>query len=545
MHVKSTLLPQGVFVSWIICSCLGCGQQTEVAVVPPPAPTNSTPAISEPSSLSPNPADEQTGKPAGVETWDVIYLEGVKAGYRKTVEQTIEKDGRQFLFIQDDSYLNVKRFGQQTAQDMHVSQKSFESPAGDVLACEVTQNLGPTSEVTRGDVRAVVVDKPYQGPLPREMVLKTFRGDKTDTTSIPWPAETRGFFAIEQSLLRQPMKPGETRTLSCFLAIFNQVAKVLLLARDKESTDLLSGKADLLKIEVTTWLPDGNKLEGTIWTDGQGEALKNSLDFMKQVIYRTTKEIALEKSSGPLLDVAMTTVKLSHPLENAWDTKKVVYRVELTSGDPLKVFVSGPTQQLKSTGPHSAELTVRALRPETPLPADLPPGAPPTDADRQPNGLIQSDDPRVTKLAAEAVPDEKDPWRLAMALERFVKEKITKVNFSQAFATAADVAQQLEGDCTEHAVLLAALARARGIPARVAMGLVYMPTDPGFAYHMWTEVYVSDRWIPLDATMGLGGIGADHIKLAESNLQGASAYASFLPVAQVLGKLKIEVIKAE
>ena len=41
-------------------------------------------------------------------------------------------------------------------------------------------------------------------------------------------------------------------------------------------------------------------------------------------------------------------------------------------------------------------------------------------------------------------------------------------------ATAAEVARSREGDCTEHAVLLAALARARGIPARVAMGLVYV-----------------------------------------------------------------------
>ena len=91
-------------------------------------------------------------------------------------------------------------------------------------------------------------------------------------------------------------------------------------------------------------------------------------------------------------------------------------------------------------------------------------------------------------------------------------------NFSQAFATAAEVARSLEGDCTEHAVLLAALCRARKIPARVAFGLVYYPPQKGFAYHMWNEVWIADRWVPLDATLGLGGIGADHIKLGDSNL---------------------------
>jgi transglutaminase/protease-like cytokinesis protein 3 len=118
-------------------------------------------------------------------------------------------------------------------------------------------------------------------------------------------------------------------------------------------------------------------------------------------------------------------------------------------------------------------------------------------------------------------------------------------NFSQAFATAAEVARSLEGDCTEHAVLLAALCRARKIPARVAFGLVYYPPQKGFAYHMWNEVWIADRWVPLDATLGLSGIGGDHIKLADSNLAGASAYSAMLPVIQVFGRLDLEVVQAE
>ena len=122
---------------------------------------------------------------------------------------------------------------------------------------------------------------------------------------------------------------------------------------------------------------------------------------------------------------------------------------------------------------------------------------------------------------------------------------IAAKNFSQAFATAAEVAESLEGDCTEHAVLLAAMARSRGIPARVAMGLVYMEGRQSLGYHMWNEVYVGGRWIGLDATLGRGGIGGGHLKLATSNLQGASALSSFLPVATVLGRLKIEVLDAQ
>jgi hypothetical protein len=106
------------------------------------------------------------------------------------------------------------------------------------------------------------------------------------------------------------------------------------------------------------------------------------------------------------------------------------------------------------------------------------------------------------------------------------------------------VAETKEGDCTEHAVLLMALCRARKIPARGAMGLVYYPPLQGFAYHMWTEVWMEDRWVPLDATLGNGGIGAAHLKLAHSNLKGSDKYSAFLPVHAVLGKLKLEVVDA-
>jgi transglutaminase-like putative cysteine protease len=148
-------------------------------------------------------------------------------------------------------------------------------------------------------------------------------------------------------------------------------------------------------------------------------------------------------------------------------------------------------------------------------------------------------------MASEAAGDGADPWIVALALEQFVRSTIRQVNFSQAFATAADVAENPQGDCTEHAVLLAGLARARGIPARVAIGLVYISAAKGFGYHMWNEVWIDDRWIPLDATLAQGGIGAAHLKLTDSNLKGASAYSSFLPVAQVMGQLKIEVLEVE
>jgi transglutaminase-like putative cysteine protease len=77
------------------------------------------------------------------------------------------------------------------------------------------------------------------------------------------------------------------------------------------------------------------------------------------------------------------------------------------------------------------------------------------------------------------------------------------------------------------------------------MGLVYLEAGQRLAYHMWTEVWVDGRWRPLDATLGQGGIGAGHLKLATSALAGEAAYTSLLPVLQVVGRLKISLVEAE
>ena len=158
---------------------------------------------------------------------------------------------------------------------------------------------------------------------------------------------------------------------------------------------------------------------------------------------------------------------------------------------------------------------------------------------------MQSDDPQIAALAKEAAGGQSDPWKAALSLEKFVNHYISGKNYSRAFSTAVEVAQSREGACTQHAVLLAALARARGIPCRVAIGLVYTEGRPGFAFHMWDEVWVADRWIALDATRGAGGIGAGYLKLADSSLRGEAAYSCFLPVTEVIGQTKIEILEVE
>ena len=320
----------------------------------------------------------------------------------------------------------------------------------------------------------------------------------------------------------------------------------------EEQVDLLSGTGRLLRIDGVDHLADaqGRKtdIKGVYWADATGLVLKSRIDVMNIDTYRVTKEIAQAKITGRV-DLGETTlVKVDRPIPHVHDAKSARYRIHIDDGDPVAAFPSGVSQAVKRIDEHTAEVTVRAVRPEAhdagkkdaAASADAP-----TDLDRKPNNFIQSDDPLIVAQANEAVGSETDPWKQALALEAFVHKAMAIADFSPAFATAAEAARSRRGDCKAHAVYLAALARAKKIPARVAVGLVYMPQAQTFGGHMWTEVYVGGRWIPLDATLGKGGIGGGHLQIGQSSMSGVAAYNVFFPVIQVIGRLKIEVLDGE
>ncbi|HKI19182.1 MAG TPA: transglutaminase-like domain-containing protein, partial [Isosphaeraceae bacterium] len=116
-------------------------------------------------------------------------------------------------------------------------------------------------------------------------------------------------------------------------------------------------------------------------------------------------------------------------------------------------------------------------------------------------------------------------------------------SFSVAFASAGEVARNRAGDCTEHAVLAAAMYRAAGIPSRVVVGLIYVESREGFGYHMWNEVFINGRWVALDSSWNQSEVDAVHIKLSDTSLEGVSPFEAFLPVARVMGKVEIEPIE--
>ncbi|MGH6950556.1 MAG: transglutaminase-like domain-containing protein, partial [Vitreimonas sp.] len=82
--------------------------------------------------------------------------------------------------------------------------------------------------------------------------------------------------------------------------------------------------------------------------------------------------------------------------------------------------------------------------------------------------------------------------------------------------SALDTVTRRAGDCTEAAVLLAALGRAAGIPTRVASGLAYSRASyhgvsNAFVPHSWTLAFVDGQWRSFD--LALEAFDSTHIAL--------------------------------
>ena len=111
--------------------------------------------------------------------------------------------------------------------------------------------------------------------------------------------------------------------------------------------------------------------------------------------------------------------------------------------------------------------------------------------------------------------------------------------------SAREVLRTKVGDCNEHTALYVAMARALGIPARIAVGLVYI--HGAFYYHAWPEVYLQEGlgtgdvglWLPVDPTLNQFPADATHLRLARGGLDKQTV------ILPLMGKLTMDVLDVE
>lgn len=471
------------------------------------------------------------------ESWGAIVLQGEKIGHTMEKVERLTHDKIDYVRTTTVEQMQIQRAGQPLK--VTVENVFLESDHGYLK--QFSTKIDQAGSITR-----------FTGHVSddgKTLSVATQGGSNTAVAndSIPWQPENGGLHAVHRLFTDPPIEAGKQRSVTALVPSMNRAAKFVIQGQEKEAVAMLDGSTvTLLKTKYLTEIDGQPPMESIAWVDDAGEIVKMTSPVQNFEIYRCSKQFALSPNKTVSFDLALDTIVPVEGMPQKVDQlDELTYLLKLKTGDPAKIFASSSNQKVTGIDEHSAKLQVWRIAPNSTLPAELPKSGKPTDADLAASPLVQVDAPAVQQLKRQAAIQGSDPGKQAIELERFVHETIDEKNFSQGFLSAAEVAQGKTGDCTEHAVLLMALLRAQGIPARGALGLVYVDygEKKGFAYHMWTEAWVGDRWLPLDATRGKGGIGVEYIKVTQTDLSGSGAFAAFMPVTQVIGQLEIDVSK--
>jgi hypothetical protein len=155
---------------------------------------------------------------------------------------------------------------------------------------------------------------------------------------------------------------------------------------------------------------------------------------------------------------------------------------------------------------------------------------------RRPTAWLQSDHRKLRAIAAPVARLKVSDTRKMQMLLAKARPYLGRIDFVGHYS-ALDALNRRAGDCTEAAVILAALGRAAGIPTKVANGLVYSRekyhgVSNAFLPHSWTLAYVDGEWLSFD--LALDDFDATHIAISVGDGDSRS-----LAAASQLGSLLV------
>ena len=460
------------------------------------------------------------------ERWAVIQIEGTKVGTVHSRRTSLERDGAKLVKSHAESNIKIVRGGVELV--VEVQSTMVETAEGKPVSFAVNSKQSGMPVNVSGEMIDGVMN-----------ITQSVMGTE-QKSQVELAETTVGPYGAELLMKEKGLAEGTTYELMMFVPDLARESKVVVEVKGKEEVDLLGEKATLARVESTIEALQG--LKPTSWMNEKAEAMKEEVAFggITQTTIYTSKEASEAPPTGQLPDLMVGMfITPSHPIAHPRGVRSATFRLRAKKGE-LRAPVEDATQKiLERADDGSITLKITAIAPEgdtVPFPVEDPELA----GYLAETVYLQCTDADIIAAAKGAVGEEKDAYRAAKLLEKWVFDNIDKKSLDVGFASAKETLGTRKGDCSEHGVLLAALARSVGIPARVATGVEYIMGI--FGWHMWTEVWAG-KWIPLDATLAAPFVDATHIKWADSKLDDASFDEGMIGMATLLGNVDVEVLE--
>jgi transglutaminase-like putative cysteine protease len=276
-------------------------------------------------------------------------------------------------------------------------------------------------------------------------------------------------------------------------------------------------------------------LRTTAWVTDTGEVVREESPLGLLTVRESPEDAQRQaiggRIQGDLLESAAVLPRRStkNRIDDPRDVRRI--RIRMDGADLQSPDMRGAGQSIE--GDVLQIVDARTLRAEAADP----------DVARylRPEPFLESDDPAIRAEAEAAIAGVTDTRARAERLTRRVNGMLDKKP-TVSLPSAREVLRTKVGDCNEHTALYVAMARAVGIPARIAVGLAY--SRGAFYYHAWPEVYIDEGrgrglWLPVDPTFNQFPADATHVRITRG---GLDRQAAILPL---IGHLKMNIIDLE
>ena len=171
----------------------------------------------------------------------------------------------------------------------------------------------------------------------------------------------------------------------------------------------------------------------------------------------------------------------------------------------------------------------------------------------RPTSTIDCDNALITEKAKELIKDQTEVQGKAQCLFYFVRDEIRYSLYVPSdkpeYFRASRLLQEGQGFCIQKAVLMTALSRAIGIPARLHLAAIRNHLVPDklkqfmggniFPTHGYTELYIEDKWIKVAPTFDIGMCQKNRFKTVEFD----GRHDAMLPSHNLDGEPHIEYVQ--
>jgi hypothetical protein len=316
------------------------------------------------------------------------------------------------------------------------------------------------------------------------------------------------------------MKPGDEFRFHVFdpMSMSNQPVTIKVIGRES----ILNMGIQKKSMKVMMQYQEATQLA---WIGENGEVIREKGPLGLSLEKTTRKNVLfgrLAESSQDLAEIA--SIRSNVILDNPLKLERI--KVEISGINTKDVHLEGGRQVLEDNVLTIQKEDVAKLHDGVINTTTI------SDRFVRPEPFIESDHPKIMNLVEKIVTDDDTLLEKANKLMRWVNKNIEKrpvLSLPDALTTLANKA----GDCNEHAVLLAALARASAIPARIEAGLAYL--NGRFYYHAWNLLYIG-KWVTVDATFGQIPADVTHIRFSSGRLQQQ------LDIMNVIGRVKLKIL---